>query len=518
MTTNSPNFRLAELMLSLSIATDLGMGQPLEFALQACVLAVRLAEKLGLAEADLRQVYYLALLRYIGCNSDTHLLAAIVGDELAMRTEAVHLESNGSEILSLAVRFIRQANTGAPLPSLLLALVRGLGQFNQMAGEFFTGHCEVAGRLAQRLGFDPATVRALSHVYARWDGKGIPPVKGEAIAPSLLVVSLAQDMLAYYRLKGQAAALAVARQRKGSLYAPKHVECFSKHADELLKGLEQAPTWETVLALEPGGRPLLSRVDFENACAAIADYVDLKSPFTLGHSSGVAALAAQAGRHSGLPEADVVTLRQAGWLHDLGRVGVSAGIWAKTGPLTDQEWEKVRLYPYYTERILARPSDLARLGTLASHHRERLDGSGYHRGAVASALSPSARLLAAADVYQALTEARPHRPAFTPEAAADQLRLEVRNGKLDGEAVAGVLAAAGHRVAARRKDFVAGLSEREVEVLRLLARGHSIRQIAEALVVSPKTVDNHIQHIYGKIGVTTRAGAALFATENDLLS
>jgi HD-GYP domain-containing protein (c-di-GMP phosphodiesterase class II)/DNA-binding CsgD family transcriptional regulator len=513
----SSNIRLAELMLSLSIATDLGMGQPLEFALQTCVLAIRLGEKLGLGEAELRQVYYQALLRYIGCNSDTHLLAAIVGDELAMRTDAIHLESSGPEILNLIIQFIRQTHAGEAWPSVLRAVAGGMNSMAQITPEFFGGHCEVAGRLAQRLGFDTPTVSALSQVYARWDGKGIPALKGEAIAPSLLVVSLAQDMTAFYRLKGTEAAIAIAKKRKGTLYAPKQVECFCRYADELLAGFEEAPGWETVLALEPGARRFLSPIEFDTACAAIADYADIKSPYTLGHSPAVAGLAALGARNCGLPETDAVTLRHAGLLHDAGRVGVSAGIWSKPGPLSDREWEKVRLYPYYTERILARPNDLARLGTLAAHHHERLDGSGYHRGAGAASLSPAARLLAAADVYQALTETRPHRPAWTPEAAADQLRLEVRQGKLDGEAVNGVLAAAGHHVSAGRKEFVAGLSEREVEVLRLLARGNSIKQIAQVLVVSPKTVDNHIQHIYGKIGVTTRAGAALFATENDLL-
>ncbi|MFN8458026.1 MAG: LuxR C-terminal-related transcriptional regulator [Anaerolineae bacterium] len=176
------------------------------------------------------------------------------------------------------------------------------------------------------------------------------------------------------------------------------------------------------------------------------------------------------------------------------------------------------MHPYYTERILARPSALARLGNLAGLHHERLDGSGYHRGLSAAMLSPMARLLAAADVYQALTEPRPHRPAFNPEAAADELRREVRAGRLDGEAVNGVLMAAGHRPAERRPERVAGLSEREIEVLRLLARSYSTKQIAAELVISPKTADHHIQHIYTKIGVSTRAGATLYALEHDLLT
>jgi len=232
----------------------------------------------------------------------------------------------------------------------------------------------------------------------------------------------------------------------------------------------------------------------------------------------VAELAAKAARRCGLPEADAVTIRRAGLLHDIGRVGVSAGIWGKPGPLSEREWERVRMHPYYTERVLARPGVLARLGALAALHHERLDGSGYYRGLPASMLLPAARILAAADVYHAMTEPRPHRPPLMPEIAAEQLQREVRAGRLDGEAVSNVLAAAGHIVRTPRRELVAGLSERQVEVLRLIAGGYSMKQIAGLLTISEKTVDNHIQHIYNKIGVSTRAGATLFAMEQDLLT
>jgi HD-GYP domain-containing protein (c-di-GMP phosphodiesterase class II) len=506
-------------MAVLSIATDFGMGQPLEFALQTCVLSVRLGETLGFRESDLRAAYYQALLRYIGCNAETHLMAAIVGDELALRTDIIHMDSGSPEFFGLLTRFIREANAarGASPLQLLQAVAGGLARSAQFTKEFFAGHCEVAGRLAQRFGFDEGTVRALSQVYARWDGKGIPPLKGEAIAPSLLAVSLAQDAVAFYRLSGPDAAVAMAKKRKGGMYAPKHVEVFCGHARELFAGLEAEPTWESVLALEPGARHYLTEAEFDAACEAVADFADLKSPCMLGHSPGVARLSMEAARRCGLPEGDVIALRRAALLHDVGRVGVSAGIWGKPGPLSEREWEKVRLHPYHTERILTRPAALAQLGALASLHHERLDGSGYHRGAPAAALSPSARILAAADVYHALTEPRPHRPPQAPEAAANHLKREARAGRLDAEAVSGVLAAAGQRAPSRRKELVAGLSEREVEVLRLIARGHSIKEIAQQLTVAPKTVDNHIQHIYAKTGVTTRAGATLFAMEQNLL-
>jgi HD-GYP domain-containing protein (c-di-GMP phosphodiesterase class II) len=250
----------------------------------------------------------------------------------------------------------------------------------------------------------------------------------------------------------------------------------------------------------------------------LADFVDIKSTYTLTHSSGVADLAADAAKRAGLPELDVTTIRRAALLKELGRTGITSSIWEKTAPLTEREWERMRLHTYYTERILAHAPALAKLGALATLHHERLDGSGYHRGLPSASQSLAARILSAADVYHSLTEARPYRSAFQPEAAAQELQKLVRAGKLDGDAVSSVLSAAGHRVSIARKEIVAGLSERELEVLRYLARGQTMKQIAAQLVISEKTVDSHIQHIYNKIGVSTRAGATMFAMEHQLLT
>lgn len=515
---DSAPIRLAELVAALSLATDLGMGQPLEYALCSCVLAVRLGEALGLDAATLREVYYQALLRYIGCNAESYVLASLFGDELATRTDYATVDAgSAAEVVSFVLRRVRAANDGVSPLVLARQIAAGLLSGPRIR-EGFAGHCEVAQRLATRLGFGEASVRALGQLYARWDGRGVPAVRGDEIAPAVRVVTLAQDAITFARLDGPEAAAAMARERRGGAYDPRIVDCFCQRATRLLAGLDDEPSWDAVLALEPGPRQRLTEDQFDTACQAIADFADLKSPYTLGHSSGVAALAAGAARRCGLPDADVVTIRRAGWLHDVGRVGVSTAIWGKPGPLSDREWERVRLHPYYTERVLARPGALARLGALASLHHERLDGSGYHRRLAAPLLSPAARILAAADVYHALTEPRPHRPAHSAEAAAGELRREARAGRLDGEAVDGVLAAAGHRVRVSRQELAAGLTAREVEVLRLLARGHTMKRIAARLTIAEKTVDNHIQRIYARIGVSTRAGATLFAMEHHLLT
>jgi HD-GYP domain-containing protein (c-di-GMP phosphodiesterase class II) len=509
----STNLRLAELMAALSIATDLGMGQPMEYALTTCIVAVRLGEAAGLSDAELRDTYYEALLRYIGCNADTAWAASIFGDELALRADFAKLDSaDQARVFEMMLRYIREANPGADPLQLAQAVLP------QLATSFFPGHCEVAQRLATRLGFPESFVRTVGQIYARWDGQGIPALQGEAIAPAVRVVGLAQDAVTFYRLGGVEAAATMARQRRGGAHSPELVEIFCARATQLLAGLEAEPSWPAVLALEPGPQRALTETEFDTACEAIADYADIKSPYFLNHSRRVAELAARTAEQCGLPMSDVKMLRRAGYLHDIGKVGLSAGLWSKSGALNDREWQKVRLHPYYTEQVLARSPELARIGALAALHHERLDGSGYFRGLTATSLPPAARLLAAANTYCALTERRSHRPARSFEQAADELKREARVGRLDGEIVNAVLTAAGHRAPPVKKAVVAGLSEREVEVLRLLARGHTMKQIAAELSIAFKTVDRHIQNIYTKINVSTRAAATLFAMENHLLT
>jgi HD-GYP domain-containing protein (c-di-GMP phosphodiesterase class II) len=284
----------------------------------------------------------------------------------------------------------------------------------------------------------------------------------------------------------------------------------------LLSGLDQVGTWDAVIDAEPALAIVLSGERFDAALTAIADFVDLKSPYTLGHARAVSALTEAAAERMGLPEDEVRTLRRAGLAHDLGRLGVSNAIWDKPGPLGAGEWERVRMHPYLTDRMLRQSEALAPLGAIAVAHRERLNGSGYPRGLAGPAISRHARILGAADAYQAMREPRPYRPPLPPEAAASELRAGVTAGKLDAEAAEAVLGAAGHRVP-RRRDGPAGLTPREVEVLQLVARGLSNKAIAQRLVISPKTAANHVEHIYSKIGASTRAAASLFAMRHGLL-
>jgi len=290
----------------------------------------------------------------------------------------------------------------------------------------------------------------------------------------------------------------------------------STDADSILSGLDSVPTWDAVIEAEPALALVLSEERLDAALLAIANFVDLKSPYTLGHARAVGDLAAEAGTMLGLAEDAARTLRRAGLVHDLGRLGVSNAIWDKRGPLGPGEWERVRIHPYLTERMLHQSEALAPLGAIAVQHRERLDGSGYPRGLSGPAISRPARILGAADAYQAMREPRPHRPERSADEAAAELRAEAKAGRLDADAAEAVLGAAGHRVS-RRREGPAGLTPREVDVLRLAARGLSNKEIARRLVVSPKTVGNHIEHIYAKIDASTRAAASLFAMQYGLL-
>ena len=510
-----PAVRLAELIAALSLATDLGTGQPIEHALRSCVVAVRLAETIGLSDSELRDVYYLALLRFMGCTADAHVTAAVFGDEVAAAGWYATVDSGPPADVLLAM--VRHVSEGDPPLRRARRLATAVASGPRLLA-VRAAHCEVAQQLSDRLDLGPTIRACLAQIYERWDGKGQPRgLKREEIALPIRVMRLAQDADTFYQVGGVDATVAMARQRSGGAYDPRLAERFCQVAPGLLAGLGTEPAWEAALMAEPAPRRMLSDPEVDAALRAFADFVDLKSPCLGGHSSGVADLAAEAARHRGLAAADVRIVQRAGWVHDIGRVGITSAVWGKPGPLTQGEWERVRLHSYYTERILARPHALAQLGVLASLHHERLDGTGYHRGAPATMLRPEARLLAAADVYHALTETRPHRPARSPEAAANELQAAVRAGRLDGDAANAVLSAAGHRIQRRRRGWPAGLSEREVQVLRLVARGLSDAQMAERLYLSKSTVHHHVQHIYDKLGVSTRAAATHFALQHDLL-
>ena len=503
--------RLAELLASVSLATDLGTGQPLGHALRTCTIAATLAEAVGCGQDEVRTVHQFALLRFLGCTSDAAETAAMVGgDDRAINAAmAPVLMGSGRQMMG---RFVRSVAPGQP-PLRRLRLVTGALADPKGTESSLSTHCEVAVMLAGRAGLERPVVDALAHAYERWDGKGYPErLEGDAIPLAVRVAVVARDADLAVMLGDDPREWL--RARSGRAYDPAVVEAFERVGAGVLSELEGADEWETALASEPRPVAVVEPAALDAVLTAFADFGDLKSPWIRGHSRKVAALAEEAGRLSGLDASECDELRRAGFVHDLGRVAVENGIWDKRGPLTTSEWERVRLHPYYTERILGRCGALAALVEPASTHHERVDGSGYHRSLSGDVLSRGARILAAADVFAALTGERPHRPAHAGE---DACRVLEADAGLEREAVACVLAAAGRRPAPSASVWPAELTDREVEVLRLIARGRSNREVAERLVISPKTVGRHVENLYRKIGVSSRAAAAVFAMEHRLL-
>jgi HD-GYP domain-containing protein (c-di-GMP phosphodiesterase class II) len=339
---------------------------------------------------------------------------------------------------------------------------------------------------------------------------------GEQIARPVRLFHLADTVEVFHRAGGVDAAVEVARARRGKHFDPEVVDLFCGTARDVLADLDAVAECAALIEAEPGLRPQLNERELDSALEAVADVTDLRSPYRAGHSRGVAGLAATAAGLCGLPDREIATLRRAALVHDVGMHGVPASILDKPGLLTGTEIERMRLHSYWTARALARPPALARIGAIASLANERLDGSGYHRGLAGAAIPVAGRILAAADACHAMSEPRPHRPALSPKQAAGELRKEVRSGHLAADAVDAVLAAAGqHR--AKRRVGPAGLTPREIEVLTLIARGASTRQVARTLGITAKTAETHIERIYIKTGATTRSTATLFAMQHGLL-
>jgi HD-GYP domain-containing protein (c-di-GMP phosphodiesterase class II) len=506
--------RLAELVAAFSLATDLGLGQPMEHVLRSGLISARLADQLGLDDDARASLYYVSMLAWVGCVADTPELASWFGDDIAYRKDSYTVDLAGLPMLGFLLRHV-----GAGSPALRRVRVGASLMVNggKAVERTIMSHCLNTGRLAGCLGLGAEVCDPLQQVFTRWDGKGVPAgVGGAEIALTVRLFHLADIVEVFHREGGVGAAVDVVRGRRGGQFDPEVADAFCDAAGDVLAGVDPSLDWEALIESEPGLDRRLSDEELDSALEAVADFTDLRSSWRVGHSRGVADLAASAGELYGLPPDEVMVLRRAALVHDIGMHGLPATILDKPGPLIATETERMRLHAYYTERTLARPAPLARIGGLASMTNERLDGSGYHRRLPGAAIPAPARILAAADAFRAMSEDRAHRPARTPALATAELRSEVRAGALAADAVDAVLAAAGQRPGKRRVG-VAGLTPRELEVLVLIARGASTRQVAQRLAIRPKTAETHIERIYAKTGSSTRATVSLFAMQHGLL-
>ena len=507
--------RAAEIVAALSLATDLGIGVPLEHGLQSTLFAVRLCDRLDVDSETASQAYYACLLFYVGCTAGAETATELFAGHAALTRYGTPARFGSRAEMAMGI-MRALAPPGPALPVRAAHVVRKLPGAARQFGQLIPAFCEVGEMLTQQLGLPSHMQPLFAHFAERWDGKGEPAgARHDDIPLAVRIVHVARDAAFQRMLGGPEYAARVVRARAGGAFDPVVADCLANEADAILALEAGASVWGEVVACEPKPGVTLSGDAIDSALAAMGDFADLASSYFIGHSAGVAALAVAAARSCRLDEDHVAAVRRAALVHDVGRVAIPVSIWHRPGPLSPDEWEHVRLHAYHTERVLARSPFLARLVPVAAAHHERLDGSGYHRGVGAAALDGPARVLAAADAYHAMTEPRPHRHELAAEGAAEQLGAQARAGRLDADAVAAVLEAAGQP--APRLERPAGLTDREVEVVALLARGLQTKQIAHALGISVKTADRHIQNAYGKIGVSTRAAAALFAMQHGLV-
>jgi HD-GYP domain-containing protein (c-di-GMP phosphodiesterase class II) len=506
--------RVAELMGVLSLASDAAMGMPAEHGLRAAAAAVRIGEIAGATEVERADAFYVALMRYAGCTADSDLAADVLGDEIAMRGALYGVDfGDPIEVMPRVARAAAQGKRGFGAAS---AAIRTIAKMPKLMNSA-RSHCEVGDRLAERFGFGSAFRTALLQSFERWDGRGWPEKRaGESLAVATRLAHLGEGVETAHRVGGVNAARAVAKKRAGRELDPNLVARFDARAADVCAVFDVASAWDTAMAAEPRAWREVDEEGLDEALRAIGDFAGMKSRYTRAHASGVARLARAAAERARLDEASATTLARAAFVHDLGRVAVSASIWDKPGPLTDLEWERIRMHTYVGERILSRAPGLTTISDVATLAHERLDGSGYHRRLDASSCKAPARLLAAADVYHAMTEDRPQRRALTPDQAAREIEEMARRGALCPDATRAVLWAAGHAPKIKR-ERPADLTDREVDVLCLVARGLTNKEIGTELQISTKTVGNHLQNIFQKIGVTTRAAATMFAMQKRIV-
>ncbi|MBD1318012.1 HD domain-containing phosphohydrolase [Gordonia hankookensis] len=511
MTGRSPLPRRVEVLAGLSVAIDLGLGQPAEHMLRSAVIACRLSDRLGLDRTQRDTTYYATLLMWIGCHADSQEYARWFGDDIAVRSDAYLVDWSGIPYFRFLLGNVAR---GEPIGYRVKTMAT---LFRDARGQIATlvhSHCMSAAALARHIGLGPDVERAIAFTYERYDGGGLPNgVSADDIPIEMRVAQLADMVEVHHRTYGVDGAVAMARSRRGGHFDPAVVDAFVTDPEGVLSVVGDDP-WSSAMSLAPDSEISLDEPGLDALVMAIGDFGDLKCPFALGHSRRVAEIVDSAAGQLGMSPVEIDGVRRAGYLHDVGRIGVSSQIWSKPGDLTGAEWERVRMHPYLTDRVLMRIPGFDDVAAIARSHHEHLDGTGYPLGIGGAALGRGQRLVAAAVAFRSAGEPRPYRAELSDEEAVARIKRRVDRGALDGECVEAVLTAAGHkRVRIRRDD---ALTPRETEILGLVARGMSNREIAARLVLSEKTVRNHVERTYTKIGATNRVGASLYALRHGL--
>jgi HD-GYP domain-containing protein (c-di-GMP phosphodiesterase class II) len=525
-TVRKDHIRTADVIGAFSLAADLAMGVPAEHSLRSCYMAMRIAQQLELPHDDRVDLYYTELLVDAGCTAWTsYIAAAIQDDEIAARRAFV-FQTDLTSQRAMWRWLLRYVAPREPAPSRVRKIVNFALHRQAHVKEGFQNAFDVAGRLAARLGMSQGVQNALLGLPEHWSAKGSWRSRRDRIPLLSRIAYMTIVLEVAHRSGGRESAIKLARERSGRTLDPLLVEAFlsASASDDFWDPLEGPSVWDVVQAAEPASDYQYIAFDRLTAITeTFGDFVDLKAPYMAGHSRRVAQVAETLARRMLLSPHQVRTVGIAAMTHDIGLVAVpSFTLNRPSDQWTQMEWEGVRLHPYYGERILSRAQVLRGAASLVGAHHEREDGRGYYRGAAGRDVPMSACIIAAADRFDELTHDAPGREALSVRQALARMRREETGVQwtacVDALAQDSGTTPGSARKGRRGAQWPADLTDREIEVLRTLAKGRSTRQMAQDLCVSENTVRHHLEHIYAKVGVTTRTAAVVFAMAQGLLS
>ncbi len=413
-----PTVRFAEVIAALTYALDLTEGQRPGHTLRTALIAMRLGRELDLDASTLGALYYAALLKDAGCSSNAARMASLFGSDDQQVKRNMRLV-DWHDRWRLAMRTARNCGVGRNPIARLQHFMR-IAQTPQMTREIIQARCERGAQIAVALGFPALTSEAIGHVDEHWCGLGHPVgLSGREIPLLSRILLVSQTFEVFWTEEGLRASLEMLRARSGTWFDPSLVTrllAWHRDADWWSALADRVHLEAAVIALEPGGSPMMATDERLDATAyAFAAVIDAKSPFTYRHSTNVARYAVGIATAMGADDPLLQDVLRAGLLHDIGKLGVSNRILDKPGRLTDAERDEVKKHPLWTWQILEPVSAFRRFAGAAAQHHERLDGRGYPWGLSGAQLDFTARVLAIADVYEALTADRPYRDGMSVE-------------------------------------------------------------------------------------------------------
>ncbi len=538
--------RVFDAVRALAFIGDLSMGQPTDHSLRTAWLAMQIAQDAALGESTCVAVREASLLRWSGCTANAAGFAEALGDDVASREAMLAGRPGWADPLEAQGGFS--------------AVVKPLAQI----------HCEVSGEVARMLNLGRETQATLRHIFEAWDGSGMPDhLAGIDVPEAVFVVALAGDLETLTRVYGIEQALNLVGERADRRYPARLVALAAQHASRWFATLDAASADAPVAYTDCLST---AAMDQQTSIELIADVIDLKLPWMTGYSRAVAKTAAECAAHFSLDAHARNRLYCAGLIHGIGRAAVPNTVWDVAARLSSSAWEKVRLVPYWTARAGSQIGSLAESALLASHAYERVDGSGYFRGASGSDCALEARILAASSAWVALRSLRPWRAAMPVDEASQVLRADAVKGRFDVDVVEVLItsgagqkrsastgaqtntrsnaqpnvhpdlqddvqsSAEGHaqedlrtsawRAAAQSAQTTqtaqaapsaSRLSAREIDVLRAISKGASNKEAARELELSPSTIRTHVENVFRKLECSTRAAATLKAAAMGVL-